>query len=279
MDEKEDPRGVAAPPDPHAGEKEGVGRGGHYSGSTREADECERCGETITPENTYCQRCRTEKDMEEHGHKDTPTEHSGLEPITRTSNGIGVAVVEANLDLVATAKGKAALKNRADMPDLPVGAEKHETVDGVDDIDGEPHEVLQDDWPPLKEAVELSSSHGEQIAGAALENHDPEESVAFYDETGKPLKDISTISDLESVVDEGEVWLVPGFLYELDREQTGESTADSKRRNKAKKPKMMQCVRCGEKTTHIHRTVDDGMNFWECRDCNKWRPGPSPDDR
>jgi len=273
--EDDDPRGVGAPPDPHGDSEEGVGHGGHYDTATRDANHCKRCGDMIRPTETHCQRCRGNKIREEAGHQEPPSEYEGADPVDWTFQRVGVAVVEAGLDLTAVAKGKAALKRRDDLPTLPVQADTDDTVDGVDDIDGEPHEVLQGDWPPLQEAVELDTEHGKQIAETALNKHESSDSPTLYDETGTPLQDISTVADLNAVVDDGAAWVVPAFLYSASQNES-ESEPRETGPLRAHSRKMLLCMQSNDKTVHEYQTDEDGMDFWECRDCGKWRPGPSP---
>jgi hypothetical protein len=273
MDE-DDPRGVAAPPDPHGDEETGVGRDGQYEGATRESNHCERCGDMIRPAKTYCQSCRDDTMLEEAGFEEPPSEHEESEPVSWSFERVGIAVVDAELDLIASAKGKSALKLRADLPSLPVDAKKDDSVDGVDDIDGEPHEVLQRDWPHLEESSELETKHGEQIARTALDKHDPSDHPTLYDEAGMPLQGVSTIADLKTIVDGDSAWLVPGFLYSLPPDGSGDEDAPSSRR--VSKEKLL-CMRSNDQTVHVYETKEDGMDWWECQECGKWRPGPALD--
>jgi hypothetical protein len=285
MRDDDDPRGVASPPDPHAEEDEGVGRSGSYAGESRDQTLCAECDDPIRPGNSLCRSCREEQLAKSLGRDGGPAARNNSpstagdtsDPVWQFDR-VGFVAVAEELDLTALAYGKAAFRHREDLGTLPVSVDERESFATIDDIDGDPHEVLQGNWPPLDEIIQVDSEHGRQVFDAAVEKQqsaDVDDPV-FYREDGSAVADIESAADLRSsIVDDGDtpVWIVPGFLYELD-EDDGED-GDQHPQTETVTKTMLSCQgECG-RTIHVYQEARDGLDWWSCQECGYERAGPS----
>ncbi|MGQ4557243.1 biosurfactant protein 1 [Halobellus sp. GM3] len=249
--------------------------GGYPDAPTAADSECRSCGASVPDGQTKCRFC-----LANHlGGDATGTDESA----STTYLGIVHLVVESTTFYGAVAKGGAAAN-------LLSANEAEPAVDDytlIYDLDEAPARQLVEQWPPLPDAVQVSSAEGERLLSAARDRtewHGQEASerqeqvpTRLYDQRGDGIRDASR---LDAVLDDADdaVWLVPAMAL---TESAGEAGADQQE-SSVPTTQELDCQTCGRATDHRFKTNESvpdeawtGQPIWECRVCGSARYGPS----
>lgn len=244
--------------------------GGEYTPSN-----CEICGCSIPPSRARCS-----------DHRQTASEARASSAFDWSLSHVAIAVVPASNIFLAAAMGSSAFALRDG------GGGSKESFDLIYDIEKELSKTLTSGWGgTLPDAVPLDSEEGQRLIKCAKEKTNwggvlGVEKALGVDES--PLSDSNTYifnqggaeiveeEQLETIFDESETgeefWVVPGVLYEQERDTSGEAVRNH------------TCPSCGKATKHVFEGYDgghpslhsDGVAVWTCLECETSHAGSVP---
>ncbi|RLM62800.1 hypothetical protein [Halorubrum sp. Atlit-26R] len=249
--------------------------GGYPDAPTADDSKCRSCGASVPDGQTKCRFCLT-------NHLDGDVTSTD-ETASTTFLGIVHLVVESTTFYGAVAKGGAA-GNLLAANDAEPAVNDYSLIY---DLDEAPARQLAEQWPSLRDAVQVSAEEGERLLSAARDQtgwngqeaseRQEQAPTRLYDQRGDGIRDASRLDGVLNDADDA-VWLVPAMAL---TESRGEAAAD---RHVSSVPttQELDCENCGRATDHqfkTHESVPDeawtGQPIWECRVCGSARYGPS----
>lgn len=284
MNDRESPDNRVAPKElpGSAGTPRSTGREHHRNSAGFENFEfeaspaqCEVCGCSIPPNRARCS-----------DHRQSKADARSESDYSWSISHVAIAVVPGSNIYHAVAIASSAFKLRDGG---------HKTTDSFDliyDFD-EPSQTLTSSWGgDLPGAVPLNSDTGERLLEQGIEKSDwgstldveemlgVEESPLsstepyIYVESGDAVTSKEQVEELQAQSGEGDsdLWVVPGVLYERQRDTSGETV------------QHRDCPSCGSTTRHVfdgyengHPSLHtDGVAVWLCLECDSKNTGSAP---
>jgi len=275
MYDPSDPRGVAAPDDPHA--DPGVDdtlSSEDYPAQREERDRytCKQCDGEVPPTEDYCSDCaRKTFASDRAASRYGVHEHAAGATVSRewTLDRVVAAVIADDHAHTASIAGEVALKERTEFP-WTTATDTQLTL--LSEVDGEVPSPIDRGYEAVPDIVRADSDAGQQLlADLVADMNDRADDVPqLYTEFGNPIDDWETVADLQERFSEG-YWIVTGVVRQKDYafpDLEDDVTA------------IKTCEDCGA-TKHVYTGQDQPddvpSRVWICMTCGSTQNGDPPD--
>jgi len=270
-----DPRGVAAPPDPHAHPEAEDSLSSETYPAQRENRNwhtCNQCDREVAPSDDFCSDCSRKTFA-----SDRSNARYGSRSLTQgarvtrdwTLDRVVAAVVANQCKHTARIAGEVALKKRVESQ-WETSTDTKLTL--VSNFDGKVPSPIGEDYDSILDIAKASSDAGQQLlADLAADMQDQgDDAPQLYSEFGKAIDDWDTAEDLQERFGE-EYWIISGVVRQRDFAFSDIDQAATA---------VKICKECGP-AKHVYtgqdRPDDVPIGVWMCMTCGVARDSDTSD--